>query len=291
MKVLITGADGQVGQHLVMLLSSQFEVIACNKKQCDITDWDSVIQVFEKCCPNVVINAAAYTAVDLAEEQSDLAYLVNEKGAMNLAKSASLFGALMVHISTDYVFSGELPDLYRETNETGPQGVYGSSKLAGEQAVLQYHDKSIVIRTSWVFSEFGNNFLKTMLKAGRQREELGIVADQFGGPTYAGDIAKLIQKIITQQQEGKPIEFGVYHYCGLPYVSWYQFAEDIFERSKVQRVFDKIPVLHALTTKQYPTKAVRPKNSRLDCTKVCQNFQVQPSDWKKSLANLKNYSE
>ena len=289
MKVLITGANGQVGQHLVKLLSSQFDVTACDKVQCDITDWHRVEETFRNVSPDVVINAAAYTAVDLAEEQIERAYLVNEQGSLNLAKAANQANTLLVHLSTDYVFSGESTAAYNETDETAPEGVYGASKRAGEQAVLQHHNQSIVIRTAWVFSEFGSNFVKTMLRVGQQRDELGVVADQFGSPTYAGDIAKFINKILVQYRAGKSIEFGTFHYSGVPHVSWHQFAEAIFDQAVVQGLLVKKPALNALTTEQYLTKAVRPKNSRLDCMKARHHFQMAPSDWQHALENLKHY--
>ncbi|MDD7545341.1 SDR family oxidoreductase, partial [Actinobacillus porcinus] len=173
---------------------------------------------------------------------------------------------------------------------TNPQGVYGRTKLEGEIAVQQANPRSIILRTAWVFGEHGHNFVKTMLRLAKDRDSLGIVGDQFGGPTYAGDIAKALIEIANQILAGKENAFGVYHFTGKPYVSWYEFANAIFVEAESQKLLEKQPHLKAITTAEYPTPAKRPANSRLDLTKIKQTFNIEPSDWQKALKNIKAYA-
>lgn len=289
MKVLITGCNGQVGHCLVKQLEGKAEVLAVDKEQLDITDQATVFSTVSEFVPDYIINAAAHTSVDKAEEEVDLSFAINRDGSKYLAEAAESCGAVMLHISTDYVFdgAGELP--YRESDTVSPQGVYGQSKLAGERAVAQACAKYLILRTAWVFGEHGNNFVKTMLRLGQDRDALSIVGDQIGGPTYAGDIASaLITMIEYIEKEGAP-QWGVYHFSGMPYASWYEFAEQIFAAAKNKSVLAQIPLLSSIPTSAYPTPAKRPANSRLDCEKIDQQFGIKPSDWQAALDNIQEY--
>lgn len=291
MRVLITGKNGQVGSSLVSLLEAQTEIIflALDRNQLDITNAEKVNQVISDFKPAVVINAAAYTAVDNAEQESERAYAINCDGAKNLAVAANQVDAIIIHLSTDYVFSGDKEGAYIESDITAPQGVYGHSKLAGEQAVAAACPRHIVLRTAWVFGEHGNNFVKTMLRLAESRDELGVVADQFGGPTYAGDIASSLITIVKAIISNTNATYGIYHYSGVPYVSWHQLAEYIFDQATAQGLIKKTMRVNAIATADYPTPAKRPANSKLDCSKIMTNFSIALSDWQASLSNLSEY--
>jgi dTDP-4-dehydrorhamnose reductase len=291
MKILITGKNGQVGSCLVDQLSKMSDVtfLALDREQLDITDATQVNKVVTEFQPNIVINAAAYTAVDKAEQECQLAYAINRDGPKNIALAASKINATIIHISTDYVFDGDSEESYTESDATAPQGDYGRSKLAGEHAVAQACPKHIILRTAWVFGEHGNNFVKTMLRLAKTRSTLGVVADQFGGPTYAGDIAKAIVTISKQIINGNHA-YGVYHYSGFPHVSWHTFAEKIFEIALDQDVLTQPIKVNPITTIDYPTQAKRPANSRLNCDKIHNAFGIQQSDWQAALVRTREYS-
>ena len=294
MNVLITGSDGQLGKCLIQAFAihKTVKVIACNRHQLDITDTQAVAVKFNEYEPDIVINAAAYTAVDKAEEERELAFNINALGPKNLAKAAQKINAALIHISTDYVFDGEKSAPYSEDDITNPQSVYGASKLAGEQEVIQHCAKHIVLRTAWVFSEFGNNFVKTMLKLSHL-EQLNIVADQVGAPTNANDIANALvtiaNTIVNKTETKKNIEWGVYHYSGEHYCSWFDFAQSIFAKAKDEGLLHETPILNAIPTTQYLTPAVRPKNSKLDNSKIKHTFGVQASNWQASLFNMSKF--
>lgn len=288
-KYLITGANGQVGSQLVAQLQSKAEILAADRDTLDITDKQAVLQAAQTFRPHFIINAAAHTAVDKAESERDLAHAINCTGAENLALAAQNVGATILHISTDYVFDGKGETHYRETDPVAPQSVYGETKLAGEIAVQAACERHIILRTAWVFNEQGGNFVKTMLRLGASRDSLGVVADQFGSPTYAGDIAAALIAICEQIHAGKTNAYGVYHFSGSPYVSWHGFAAEIFAQAVAQGVLPKAPVLNAIGTADYPTPASRPANSRLDCGKIQAAFGIEASDWRKALLNLKDY--
>ncbi|MEZ9588279.1 dTDP-4-dehydrorhamnose reductase [Vibrio cyclitrophicus] len=292
MRVLITGCYGQVGSCLTKQLTNNENtaVLALDREHLDITNQDAVHAAVAEFEPSIIINAAAHTAVDKAEEEVDLSYAINRDGPKYLAQAAQSVGAAMLHISTDYVFEGNKAGEYVETDTTNPQGVYGKSKLAGEIAVAEVCDKHIILRTAWVFGESGNNFVKTMLRLGENRDALSIVGDQFGGPTYAGDIANTLIQIAKRINQGDAVEYGVYHYSGLPHVSWFDFADTIFDVAVEQGVLEKKPRLTSITTDQYPTPAKRPSNSRLSTEKITLGFSVKASDWKTELNNIKAYT-
>ncbi len=291
MRVLITGCNGQVGCSLTEQLAKEANttILALDRDCLDITDQDAVNAAVDEFQPTVIINAAAHTAVDKAEEEVELSYAINRDGPKYLAQAAQNVGAAILHISTDYVFEGNKIDKYEESDITNPQGVYGESKLAGEIAVAEACNKHIILRTAWVFGEHGNNFVKTMLRIGATRDTLNIVGDQFGGPTYAGDIASALIQIAKRIFQGEDVEFGVYHFSGLPHVSWYDFASDIFQFAVEQRVILNQPKLTSITTEQYPTPAKRPNNSRLNTDKITRVFAIEASDWKLALNNIQAY--
>lgn len=291
MRVLITGCYGQVGHCLTEQLADEEStiVLSLDRDQLDITNQDAVNIIADDFQPTIIINAAAHTAVDKAEEEVDLSYAINCDGPSYLAQAAQRVGAAMLHISTDYVFEGNKTGEYVESDTTNPQGVYGESKLAGEIAVANVCDKHIILRTAWVFGENGNNFVRTMLRLGATCNELSIVGDQIGGPTYAGDIAHALIQIAKNISEGEEVEYGVYHYSGLPHVSWFEFADAIFDTALKQKVISNKPSLTSITTDQYPTPARRPSNSRLSTDKITNNFGIKASDWMVALNNIQAY--
>lgn len=291
LKYLITGAKGQVGSLLVQQLSHEndIEVIGFDKEQLDIRDKLAVSEKVNQIKPDIIINAAAYTAVDRAETEIVLAENINIEGPRNLAEIANTLNIPILHISTDYVFEGNGNQPYTEDDTVNPQNIYGKTKLLGEIAVQKANPKSIILRTSWVFGEYGNNFVKTMLRLAKVKSELSIVSDQYGGPTYAGDIAKALITIADSILTKNNQHFGIYHFSGMPYVSWFEFTQNIFEQAKLQKLLQNVPHLYAITTADYPTPAKRPKNSRLDLSKIEKIFAIAPSDWRKALLNLRDY--
>ncbi|EHR1008853.1 dTDP-4-dehydrorhamnose reductase [Vibrio parahaemolyticus] len=293
MRVLVTGSKGQVGYCLAELLSNEENValLAVDREDLDITNQEAVNEVVKAFKPTIIINAAAHTAVDKAEQEVEVSYAINRDGPKFLAEAAQDIGAAILHISTDYVFEGNKEGEYVEDDATNPQGVYGASKLAGEIAVAEVCDKHVILRTAWVFGEHGNNFVKTMLRLAATRNELSIVGDQFGGPTYAGDIAKALVEIAKKISNDESVEYGVYHYSGLPHVSWYEFADTIFDNAIKQGIMHNKPTLSSITTEQYPTPAKRPSNSTLSSNKITHAFAIGTSNWKAAITNLKAYTE
>ena len=289
-RILITGGSGQIGHCLKAQLEGCAELSVPDSSALNIADRRSVRQAVETFRPDYIINAAAYTAVDKAESDAERAFAVNRDGACHLAEAAEAAGAAMLHISTDYVFDGAGGAPYDEAAPTAPQNIYGASKLAGEQAVLAACRRAVVMRTSWVFGAYGQNFVKTMLRLGRERDSLGIVADQYGAPTAAADIAAALIAIVRRHTPGQLAErAGIYHYCGNPYASWFEFAETIFAEAAAQGVLAKIPAVKPIATADYPTPAKRPADSRLDCGKIRTVFGIGPCDWHSALSDLRPY--
>ncbi|WP_107853987.1 dTDP-4-dehydrorhamnose reductase [Neisseria elongata] len=289
-RILITGGSGQVGHCLKAQLEGCAELSVPDSSALNIADRHSVRQAVETFRPDYIINAAAYTAVDKAENDAERAFAVNRDGARHLAEAAEAAGAAMLHISTDYVFDGAGGAPYDEAAPTAPQNIYGASKLAGEQAVLAACRRAVVMRTSWVFGAHGQNFVKTMLRLGRERDSLGIVADQYGAPTAAADIAAALITIVRRHTPEQLAErAGIYHYCGSPYASWFEFAETIFAEAAAQGVLAKIPAVKPIATADYPTPAKRPADSRLDCGKIRVVFGIGPCDWHSALSDLRPY--
>ncbi len=275
-KILIIGANGQLGNCIRKLapdFQSNFDFNFTDSETLDITNEDQVSDFFEEYKPDFCVNASAYTAVDLAETEVDKAFAVNADGVANLAESCRKNNAIFIHISTDYVFDGDTNISYSEDNFTNPQSVYGSSKLKGEELAMELNPKSIIIRTSWLYSEFNKNFVKTMLHLFSVKDELGIVADQLGQPTNSNDLAEVVMKIIQSQNK----TFGIFHFSNYPETSWFHFAEKIaeFSESKVK--------LNAITTEDFPTPAKRPKRSTMSLDKIENTYNISLKHWENSL--------
>ncbi len=279
MKILVLGSKGQLGQCLNdQLAITDHDVVYTSRGQIDIADFELTKNDILEIAPDVVVNATAFTAVDKAEEERQAADRINHLAVANIANICNQLDCWLIHVSTDYVFDGNSEVPYKEDNPTNPQGVYGDSKLKGEVAIEASGCKYLIIRTAWVYSEYGNNFLKTMLRLGADRDELSIVGDQIGCPTYAQDIAKSIVSILSCL-DLKDSSSGIYHYCGDEPCSWYDFARAIFLEAEVQGL--KTPsYVKSITTADYPTPAIRPAYSVLDCTKIESVFDVTRSNWR-----------
>jgi len=277
MKILVTGAKGQLGNELRALSGEfpLFDFLYTDVEELDITDSAKVDKFFADNKPDAVINCAAYTAVDKAESDEPLALLINATAVGILAGAAANYKALLVHISTDYVFDGTAFSPYQETDKTNPVSAYARTKYAGEQAVEKYADKALIIRTSWLYSAFGNNFVKTILKYGKERGLLNIVLDQIGTPTYARDLARAILTIIPQAAKSDGIE--IYHYSNEGVASWYDFAKEIVESSGLDCRINPIG------TKDYPLPAARPFYSVLDKSKLKEKFSIEIPYWRDSV--------
>lgn len=277
MKILITGSNGQLGSEIRELESAytHYEFLYTDVAELDIANAEEVDYFFELHSPDVVINCAAYTAVDKAETDEETAFRINALAPGNLARAASDSGAFMVHISTDYVYDGTNHSPYSETDEINPVSVYAKSKAAGEDAVQLAGGKAIIIRTSWLYSAFGNNFIKTMIKYGKERDTMNVVFDQVGTPTYAHDLAKAILDILPMAMIDERIE--IYHYSNEGVASWYDFAKAIHRFAGITCLVN--PIL----TQDYPLPAVRPFYSVLDKTKIKKKFLLEIPYWKDSV--------
>lgn len=284
MRVLITGAKGQVGQELMRSAPQGWQVHGLGSSELDISDAQQVITAVQSLQPQLIINAAAYTAVDKAENDSLRAHAVNHLGAENLATAAQQINCPLLHISTDYVFSGDNSKPYTEQDTPAPNSVYGSSKWLGELAINQFCKQHIILRTSWVFGLQGNNFVKTMLRLGQERDALSIVSDQVGGPTSAKSIAQALWTIAQQYQTTASCAWGTYHFSGAPTCSWYDFATEIFKQATTLQLIKRSPVLSPIKTSEYPTPAQRPAYSVLDNTKISQQLGISQRDWKNELS-------
>ena len=285
-KVLITGAAGQVGSELVKLAPVGFEVVGYNSSELDITNAQQVQQIVAEQSPALIINAAAYTAVDKAESDAQRAYAVNETGVKNLAEAALSLGIPVFHISTDYVFDGTATEPYKETDPVGPTGVYGGSKLAGEQALANSGVKHIILRTSWVFGAEGNNFVKTMLRLGKERDTLGVVADQHGCPTSAASIANVLWQLAQKYVAENALPWGIYHFSNAPATTWHGFACEIFKKAVAAGFLEKAPVVNPIKTSDYPTPAKRPAWSVMDCSKMERVIALNIPCWECQLSKI-----
>ena len=282
MKVLITGAGGQVGWELQQTVSTDIEITALHRVELDIADQAAVMSVIKELQPDLVINAAAYTAVDKAEEEVDRAYKVNVDGAANIARAVEDCSARLIHISTDFVFDGTGTKPYLPGDEPKPSGVYGASKLQGERAVMaETSSRALILRTAWVYSIHGSNFVKTMLRLMAEREELGVVDDQVGTPTWAKELAKTIWLIA-----GKTDMQGTYHWTDDGKASWYDFALAIQEEAYGLGLLQKTIPIKPIKTEEYPTPARRPAYSVLDKTSTLEALDCKPPHWRKSLIKM-----
>lgn len=287
MRILVSGGDGQVGWEIKCQSEKyQHDVIALGCDDLDVLDTDSIGYAIVQYKPDVIINAAAYTAVDRAEKESDMAYRINCEGARNLAQSCNAQNIPIIQFSTDYVFNGEKSSPYLENDKTSPLGVYGKSKLAGETAIIEVIDKYIILRTSWVFGTHGNNFVKTILKLASERDSLNIVEDQFGTPTSAKSLANSTLKICDFIKNSKQVKWGVYHYSGAPCTNWYEFSKYIIKAAYEIGILDRMLEVLPIVTEQYPTLASRPKYSCLSSNLAKQVFMISPSDWRNDLEEM-----
>lgn len=285
MKILVLGSKGQIGRCLKdQLTNSNHEVIYMSREHLDIADLDRTkMKILDISC-DLIINASAYTKVDMAEEDKDMANLINCLAVKNLAEICNQQDCFLIHISTDYVFDGNSKTPYKEDDKTNPQCVYGESKLNGELAIQFSGCKHIIIRTAWVFSEYGNNFLKKILHNGAEKNELSIVNDQIGCPTYAQDIAIAIVTIISKLNSIKGVN-GIYHFCGDSPCSWFEFAKEIFKQINKHNQIS-IPKIKAVSSEEFPTRAKRPKFSVLDNRKLQEKFNIFSSDWRSGVGSV-----
>jgi dTDP-4-dehydrorhamnose reductase len=281
MRILVAGATGQLAQALIEAGARRAgrELTALGRPALDLQAPPSLARAIAAVRPHVVVNAAAYTAVDRAESQPELAFAINRDGAAALAQAAADHGLPIVHISTDYVFDGHKPGSYVETDATAPQGVYGRSKLAGEEQVAAANPRSVILRTAWLHSPFGANFVRTMLRLGAERPELTVVADQWGNPTYAPHLAEAILALLPRLVEARHCDglWGVYHAAGQGDTTWHGLAQEIIAAAAMHGR-PRVPI-RAITTEEYPTPARRPPNSRLSCAKLARVFGITLPPW------------
>ena len=292
MRILVTGKNGQLGKSINKVVNTgngknnyqqDNEFIFVGREELDLSSESNISHYFDRSNKfDVIINCAAYTAVDKAEEECELANQVNHLAVKQLANIANEQKAKLVHVSTDYVFDGTGGKPYKETDKINPINVYGKTKLAGEKTLQEIMPTdAIIIRTSWLYSEFGNNFVKTMLRLGKERDEINVVSDQIGSPTYATDLANAILEIIDNKDyQDKQQSTEIYHYSNEGEISWYEFAKEIF---KIAEVNCKV---NPITTQQYPTPAKRPRNSLIDSNKIMQLFDINTPFWKDSLKRI-----
>lgn len=286
LRVVITGANGQLGYELCRHAPAWVELVALSSAELDITDEQAVSSELTRIDPTLIINSAAFTAVDKAETEVEKAYAVNRDGVAFLGHYAAGAGIPMLHVSTDYVFPGNASEPYTEDDVTGPTGVYGASKLAGERALLAVCPRSLIMRISWVFGSHGSNFVKTMLRVAEARSELGVVSDQQGCPTSAASVAIALWALADAYRQQGDLQWGVYHYSGKPACSWYDFAQEIFAQAGKVGLLSTLPAVNAITTDQYPTPAQRPAWSVLSSEKLHALYGVQPADWRTELTQV-----
>jgi dTDP-4-dehydrorhamnose reductase len=282
MRLLVIGAQGQVALSLAELAEDGLEIVTAGRPEADLAQPAGLVGLIERVMPHAVINAAAHTAVDLAESQEAEARAINATGPGVLAELCARKGLPLVHLSTDYVYSGDKPTPYFETDPTGPTGAYARTKLEGEHLVLAAHPDAVVMRTAWVYSPFGKNFVKTMLRLAETRDEVGVVSDQFGCPTYAPHIAEACVEAARKLLADPKTYGGVYHYSGLGDTSWAGFAAEIF--AQAQQRGQKGARVKPIATADYPTPAKRPGNSRLDCSKITARLGIVPKSWPSALS-------
>ncbi|NIM96532.1 MAG: dTDP-4-dehydrorhamnose reductase [candidate division Zixibacteria bacterium] len=287
MKILVTGSQGMLGRDLLACLAQEgYAVVGIDLPELDITKAEDVFFCLGEVRPDIVINCAAYTAVDQAEREADLAFAVNRDGSANLAEACGCLGLPLVHLSTDYVFNGYSDRPYREEDLANPISVYGRSKWEGEEVIRAKLVKYLILRTSWLYGVNGNNFVKTILRLAREREELRVVVDQQGCPTWTGDLAEALRVLIGRIcEDQKKVEWGTYHFCGDGFTTWYDFAREILIRSSVLRTPTKVKLV-PVTTGEYPTLAQRPKWSVLDCGKIQEVFGISSKPWREGLESM-----
>lgn len=281
MKILITGSKGQLAQALQTSLAGEGTVLALGHNAMNLADPEQIRQQIGLLRPDLIVNAAAYTAVDLAQEQAELAYAVNATGPRVLAEEAARLGVPLIHYSTDYVFDGRKPQPYSEDDVPHPLSVYGASKLAGEQAIAAVGGEHLILRTSWVYSLQGRNFLLTMHRLLQQRDSLTVVSDEIGAPTWAGTIARATAQLINARRNGHGPFNGLYNLTASGETSWYGFARSIASHLRQQ---DRLCAeIEPIASKNYPTAAERPLNSRLDCSRLQRHWDIRLPHWEDAL--------
>lgn len=281
MKILVTGKNGQVGHELLRSLASLGEVVATDVEECDLTDSAAIISLVEKLKPSLIVNAAAYTAVDKAEVEPETAYAINSRAPKVLAAQANLLHIPIIHYSTDYVFDGTKDGFYDEADLANPQSIYGKSKWQGEKNIRAMCHQHVILRTSWVFGVHGSNFLKTILKLAQEREELKIVADQFGAPTSARLLADSTAVIAQALLNGEKGKYGTYHLVAHGETTWHGYASKVVKLAHQLGAKIKLQAndVKPIGTESYPLPAPRPKNSRLSTEKIELNFGIKMQDW------------
>ncbi|MFJ3448874.1 dTDP-4-dehydrorhamnose reductase [Pseudomonas sichuanensis] len=286
MKVLVCGRNGQVAQALQGALAGLGEVHLLGREQLDLAHPQQLRAPLRELRPDLVINAAAYTAVDQAESEPQLAFAINAEAPRVLAEEAARLGVPLIHYSTDYVFDGSKTTPYAEDDAPNPLGVYGRSKLAGEQAITAVGGEHLILRTSWVYSRHGRNFLLTMQRLLQERPQLKVVSDQIGAPTWAGTLAASTRALIERWQQGQAGAWGTYHLTAQGETSWFGFAQAIAQQLKAQGL--PCAELLPITSSEYPTPAQRPLNSRLDCSRLAREWQVTQPHWHQALIDCLN---
>jgi len=286
MTILIIGNNGQLGWALERSAENHdIKTMGVDLPELNMTHAEALDQLLGRERWAAVVNAAAYTAVDKAESDADTAYAVNRDGVAHLADACRKNHLFLIHISTDYVFNGTATSPYTPDDPIDPLGIYGQSKAAGEKALRERLDRHVIIRTSWLYGIHGNNFVKTMLRLARERKELRVVADQYGCPTYAGDLAEAIIKIIKQGLKNQELPWGTVHFCNRGIVSWHQLAQQAIHSASRYEKF-QVETIVPITTDEYPTPAPRPAYSALDCTRFVDSFGIEPAGWKGSLDRM-----
>jgi dTDP-4-dehydrorhamnose reductase len=282
MNILLLGQHGQLSRELQLCLGQQAELNVLGREQLDLSQPEALRRTLQTLQPDLIVNAAAHTAVDRAESEPELAFAINAVAPGILAERAAELSIPLIHYSTDYVFDGSKPAPYTEQDTTNPLNVYGRSKLAGEQAIQAVGGQHLILRTSWVYSRHGSNFLLSMQRLLQERDSLNVVADQMGAPTWAGSIAQATGQLIEHWRAGRPGPWGVYHLTGLGETSWHGFACAIAEQLRAQGKHACEPT--PIPSSAYPTPARRPLNSRLDCSRLQRDWAIQLPDWRKALA-------
>ncbi|MEK6806980.1 MAG: dTDP-4-dehydrorhamnose reductase [Pseudomonadota bacterium] len=280
MTILVTGAAGQLGRECV---ERGTEVIGVDRQALDLRDARAIEETLQRLCPKAVINAAAYAAVDRAEQDPDAAFAINRDAVLGLGTACARLQIPLIHISTDYVFDGKKSAPYSEDDPVHPLGVYARSKQEGEQELRRVQKRHLILRTSWVFGRYGANFVKTMLRLAREKPDLRVVADQQGAPTHAGALAEVLLALAHRAAAGEDLPWGTYHYNGQPYTNWHEFAQIIVERAVALGLLAKPVPVRALASADYPTPAQRPENSRLDCARIHARLGVELRDWRLGL--------
>ncbi|MFO1391226.1 MAG: dTDP-4-dehydrorhamnose reductase [Agitococcus sp.] len=287
-RILLTGVSGQVGHELLNMLAPLAEVIAVTRQDMDLSNQASILQILEKYQPTIIVNPAAYTAVDKAESEQEQAYLINRDAPKTMAEWAAEHNALLVHYSTDYVFDGTKEGSYVEEDIPNPQSVYGKSKLLGEQAIQQSGAKHLIFRTSWVFGVHGNNFIKTIIRLAKEKESLNVVADQHGAPTSAHLIAQVTTQVLVQYlQDAQFKAYGIYHLTSNGQTTWHEYAQFIVQQVQQKQMVNlTVAKVCAIPSLAYPTPAKRPLNSRLSCQKLQQQFMIQLASWQDDVKDV-----